>query len=49
MIREGIQRDGTSADTDDESWSRVGMVHSVASGIQQAEVGIGYSPSPEAP
>ena len=36
-------------DAVDKSWNRVGLVYSVASGIQQAEVGIDYSPSLEAP
>ena len=46
MICEGIQRDGTSADANDESWSPVGLVRGAASGFQQAEVGTNYSPSP---
>ena len=48
-IREGIQRDGTSADAVDESWRRMGMVYGAAPGFQQAEVGSNDSPSPEAP
>ena len=48
-IREGIQRDGASADIIDESWSRVIMVYISAPGVQQAEVGINNSPSLEAP
>ena len=44
MIHEGIQQDGMSADTDDESKSRMGMVHGAALSFQLAEVSLTTAP-----
>ena len=44
MVREGIQRDGTSADNVDESWSRVGLVHSQHQAFNRLELALTTTP-----